>query len=101
MHKGAQYAEDLWLLLQAMPENLNEIVKVMHDFQKFSGIAINYDKTKILRVGHWPNLTHKIPSHLPFVWTNEPIKILGIMVENDLNNLAEINIFIFIAKGKG
>ena len=70
--KGAQYADDLWLLLYAEEESLKETLNELSLFEKFSGLKINYHKTNVIRIGMWANTAHKINTTEQIKWTNEP-----------------------------
>ena len=81
--KGAQYADNLWLIVEANQENVNEILNELNNFHKFSGLKTNPTKTLVVRIGHWPDMSVKFDTVTRLKWTNEPIKILGIMVHPD------------------
>ena len=46
-----QYADDLWVALELMQQNLNNLLEEVEEFSKFAGLKINYDKTAVLRLG--------------------------------------------------
>ena len=49
--KGAQYADDFWLPLLYEKDNLNEVLKVLEDFYKFTGLKVYYHKSAIVPIG--------------------------------------------------
>ena len=55
--KGAQYVDDLWLFLLADEQSLECTMAELKNFEQFSGLKIN--KTRIIRMGYWPDMTHK------------------------------------------
>ena len=57
---GAQYTDDLWPLLQAEENVLREVLSEMEKFRLFTGLKIKIDKTSIMRMGDWPDMSQKI-----------------------------------------
>ena len=58
--------------------NINEVLTEFENFYQFTGLKINLHKSVILPIG---NLQNTRPAFdLPLQWTNQPIKILGIMI---------------------
>lgn len=90
-HKISMFADDLTLFVQFEEESFCEVVKCIDSFRDFSGIAVNYDKTSMYRIGSIKNSNAKLYTNKPFLWTNNPISILGVMVSNDSDSLLMLN----------
>ena len=73
--KIKQFADDTTLFLHDQAD-MRKSLEILKIFQRFSGLKLNNDKTKALRIG-----TQKKEPNLPFE-TVEKIKILGIYFEN-------------------
>ena len=93
---GAQYAYDLWLLVEAKGDCIEAIMEEMENFWLFSGLKINKDKTSVIKIGNWPDLTQTLRAASPFSWTNGPIKISGVLIHADPDIIAEINYSILL-----
>ena len=50
-HKCSQYADDTSIFLFASEENLRRCLKILHNFYILSGLKININKTKVIRIG--------------------------------------------------
>lgn len=75
--KIALYVDDLWTPLLYEKESLLAMLHELKLFEQFSGLRLNYEKTKILRLGSIHGSEAKISTIEPLIWTNEPIEILG------------------------
>ena len=63
----SQYADDLCTATKFTETSFNAQFKVFKDFQNFSGLAINYNKTEILRLGALAKTDARIYSRLPLI----------------------------------
>ena len=92
--KIKQYADDTTFFLRNK-EDMTRSIEILNSFQRFSGLKMNRQKTKALRIG-----TQGQENGVPFQ-TVEKIKILGIYFENGklardikenwCNRVAEVN----------
>ena len=98
--KGAQYADDFWLMLENDQDNLNEVINELEQFKHFSGLKVNYHKSVVLRIGPIALSTQELSTKYGLKWSSGPIKILGILIQNDLDNIAEINYSPLLQKTK-
>ena len=55
-------------------------------------LRVYYDKTEILRLGSIRATDFKLTTEKPYKWTNDPVEILGIWLNNDSSNLFKLNI---------
>ena len=88
----SQFADDASLLLDGSKESFEACVFTLLEYAKYSGLAMNFDKTKVVWFGceNPPNITY-LP-HLPFEWNPNKFSILGVEFTTDLKDITEINI---------
>lgn len=68
-----------------------ELEKALTHFEVATGMTVNYDKTCIYRIGSLANSDAKIITKKPFLWSNGPLKILGIHIDYDLTVMSQLN----------
>ena len=73
----AQFADDFWPALKCKQESLNELMRVFVKFTDFSGLNVNYKKTKILRLGPMRFTNQELVVQQPVKWEKE-IGVFGI-----------------------
>ena len=95
--KHAQYADDLWALILANEQNVQSLTKEIKKFTKNTGLKINYDKTQVLRIGPKSKSKAQYYSLKPEMWTDK-VKILGIIITNDIQDMVKINYDIVLEK---
>ena len=93
-----QFADDLGLFLDFDQRSWCEVERVFDTFQDQSGMLINYDKTVVYRIGSLRDSNAKFYSKKKLIWTNEPIKLLGLYIAHDKNELFKLNIEPLIEK---
>ena len=88
----SQFADDASLLLDGSKESFEACVFTIMEYAKYSGLAMNFDKTKVVWFGceEPPNITY-LP-HLPFEWNPNTFSILGVEFTTDLKDITDINI---------
>ncbi|CAE1328542.1 unnamed protein product [Acanthosepion pharaonis] len=69
----SSYADDVSVLVSSRAE-INEVSKQISGYEMVTGAKINRDKSVGLRLGAWKGVS--LPG--PFLWTDGPIKILGV-----------------------
>ena len=87
----SQYADDLWTSTEFDRQSFNGLKYEFQQFQRFSGLNINYNKTEILRIGALRKTDAQFYSELPLQWSDGPFKILGIDITADLQETANLN----------
>ena len=87
--KGTQYADDLWLFLLFEEANVNAVLSELDEFEQFSGLKTNFQKSSIMQIGLVVNLRMNTAQQLK--WFNGPIKILGIQIHSDIDIMLELN----------
>ena len=96
--KLAQYADDLWIVMLHKKECYDALFKILSAFYVF--IKVNYDKTEMIRIGSLCNTNAKYYSEFPLIWTDGPIKILGLICTGDSDKMRNINFSITLQKAE-
>ena len=92
------FADDLGLLLQFDKSVWEEAMYELSEFEKESGTKINYNKTTVYRIGSLVNSNAAFYTTKKLQWTNEPIKILGVTITANKNDIFKLNIDPIITK---
>ena len=95
-----QFADDMDMYLLAEQDCLDAMFECIERFHHQTGFTVNYDKTKILRIGSLKNTDAKLISQREVAWINEPINILGVWVGHDEKELLEKNYRPLIEKAR-
>ena len=95
--KISQYADDTTLFLDGSSESFKNCIHIVLEYAKYSGLAMNFEKTKVIWFG-----CHEIPNdiylpHMNFEWNPPKFSILGVEFTTNLENITNINIEIKIA----
>ena len=96
-----QFADDMDVCSKFDQNSLNNIISSIENFHYHTGFTINYDKTKIYRIGSLKNSQSRIIYMQKGInWTNDPINILGVWVSDDTETLHVLNYEPLLAKCK-
>ena len=88
----SQYADDTTLFLNGDLNSLNFTVRILKWFEKVSGLAINNEKTKVVKLGALRGRSIPWQGKYGFEWTNS-FEILGITYNvEDMENITTLNI---------
>jgi hypothetical protein len=98
--KLIQYADDTGLMILYSQAVLSKVINTFNNFKVISGLKVNYDKTEIMPLGAIRQTYTILLPELNIRWTNQPIKILGILVSSNKQEMAEINFVPAITKVK-
>ena len=91
-HKISQYVDDTTLFTKANETSIRTSLSILREFENISGLRINKEKTKVIKIGGWRGSRAKFCDELNLDWTNEFIS-LGIEYNvDDFNNIADLNI---------
>ena len=71
------YADDLSVVLPNLIESIEEAIKTIKNFENYSGLAINLDKSTLSVIGHNHDMKHLEIDDKTIEWT-KTFKILGI-----------------------
>ena len=96
--KAAQYADDIWVALFPTEKNIDRLLNEMHEFQEYSGMKINFEKSKAFKIGPCRYSDAKFITQRTIAWTQEPVKILGIWIHPDSQKLFQYNYFDTLKK---
>ena len=90
--KISQLADDTSLFLDGSQESFEYCVRTILEYAKYSGLAMNFDKTKVVWIGceHPPDTIY-LPE-LNFDWNPETFTVLGIEFTAELKDITDINI---------
>ena len=86
-----QFADDMDMYLMCEECSLEQVFQTLERFKALSGFTVNYDKTLIYRIGSLKNSQASLYTNKTVVWTNGPIKVLGVYVDHDINECIRLN----------
>ena len=89
--KCCQYADDLWTIISPEADSINALMTELENFDQFSGLQVNYQKTVATKLGPCKALNFQFITKRTLSWTNDPIKILGLWVHQNFNVIYEYN----------
>ena len=92
------YADDTVLYLNDV-NSLRKAIQILNRFQKYSGLAINLDKSELLALGSFRDNPPDI-TDTGLIFCNSHVKLLGIIFNANLDNLFELNFVPKIEKLK-
>ena len=87
-----QFADDTSLFLDGSQKSFEYCIYTILEYAKYSGLSMNFDKTKVVWFGcENPPDTVYLP-HLKFDWNPAAFSILGVDFTTDLKDITDINI---------
>ena len=93
-HTISQYADDTTLFIKPEEKCIRSCMVTLNEFEKISGLKVNTDTTKVVKLGDWGDSRTNLCNDLKLIWTDEFIS-LGIKYNvNDMENITEMNIAI-------
>ena len=84
-HKICQFADDTENIISFDENSLREIMLTLDNFESFSGLKVNSDKTEILKIGKSKFSNVEFLPQYKFKWKNN-IKTLGVELWNELSD---------------
>ena len=90
--KLTQFADDTSIVLDGTKKSFQYCIETILEYAKYSGLSMNFDKTKVIWFGceHPPDVIY-LP-HLNFEWNPKSFQLLGIEFTVDLKNITDKNI---------
>ena len=88
----AMFADDLNIFIDNANEAFSAIQEIITDFEKLSGLTVNYDKSTVYRLGSARNSNAKYYAGRKFHWSEGSTEILGILIQEADHLLIEKNI---------
>ena len=85
--KVSLYADDTTVFVRDL-DSVKELLALLNDFKKLSGLEINTTKAEGMWLGCWKNKTE---TPFGFRWPRNPIRALGIFFSYDQNKATELN----------
>ena len=79
----SQFTDDTALFLSFDKITLDSVISTFLHIEANTGLTISYDKTSVYRIGSLANSNAKIFTSRQLNWTNEPIRLLGVTIDND------------------
>ena len=95
-----QYADDADIYLLNDEKSLKKVFDILEKFKKSVGFTVNYDKTKVYRIGSLKHSQVKIVTEREVQWTNEPINVLGVWISHNMKECISLNYKHLIAKAE-
>lgn len=89
--KISMYADDTSFLFSPKPQCLHKLISLLDIFSQQSGLKLNYDKCKILRIGSLKRTDYKLKCQVSVGWTDGPVSVLGIVIPENLEELCTLN----------
>ena len=86
-----QFADDLNATLSFQQESLDEVMNIFETFRLSSGFTLSYEKTTVFRIGSLKYSEAKLYTQFPLNWSNDPIKILGVWISHDTEQIFSLN----------
>ena len=96
--KISQYADDTSLFLDGSKAGFEVCIETILEYAKYSGLAMNFEKTKVIVFGCQNENYEDYMPHLKFEWNPKKFKILGVEFSLDLDNISDINVEIKLAE---
>jgi hypothetical protein len=90
--KVSQFADDTSLLLNGDKESYEKLFQILNEFEQFSGLKLNYEKTINVWLGSKKDSKVKFLEHIQMEWNPPKFKLLGLWFCNDLQNMAKLNL---------
>ena len=90
--KISQYADDTSLFLDGSKESFEMCIHTVLEYAKYSGLAMNFQKTKVIWIGCQPDPNEVFLPHMNFEWNPIKFNILGIDFTRDLKDISDKNI---------
>ena len=91
-HFTSLYADDTTLFMSAKEHNIRKCMQILKDFELVSGLKVNKEKTKVVKLGGWRDNGTILCKDLKLDWTQQ-FTSLGIIYDiNNFNNITDLNI---------
>ena len=93
-HKLSQYADDTTLFLKYNEQNIRNCMGTLRDFESVSGLKVNTEKTKVIKIGAARDNRINLCTDLNLIWTDK-FTSLGITYNiNEMEHITEQNLEI-------
>ena len=89
----SQYADDTSLFLEASEKSLKSTLNLITYFSKFSGLACNIEKTKVVWLGSMKGSDIRLCQDMHLNWENGNFTVLGVKFCTNLKNMVPLNYY--------
>ena len=79
----SQYADDTLLTLQYSQDCLRRAVNIFQEFETYSGLKVNFDKTEIVPLGPIKETYEILFPESGIKWSSGPIRVLGVTIYHE------------------
>ena len=86
------FADDLSIFSMNTPRSGQEIEKEIGNFEKCTGLKVNYNKSTVYRIGSARKSNAKQYTFAKIPWTNDPVNLLGIWIAENNTDLIKLNV---------
>ena len=93
-----QFADDMDIYMLYDQKSLTTVLEILESFRLQSGFTVNYNKTQIYRIGSLRSSNAILYTQKPVSWTNETVKVLGINITHEEQQLMAANYDNLIVK---
>ena len=90
--KISRFADDTMLLLDGSKDSFEYCIFTILEYAKFSGLSMNFDKTKVIWFGCNRPPDIKYMPEINFSWNPKTFTVLGVDFTTDLKDISDINI---------
>ena len=87
----SQFADDTTILLDGSAESLNATLNDLLIFTFYSGLKLNFDKTKVVWIGKHKFSSASIKTRWKLIWNQQTFDLLGLKFHIDLKKMIELN----------
>ena len=88
----SQFADDTSLFLDGSKESFHYCIETILEYAKYSGLSMNFDKTKVVWFGCEQKPETVFLPELNFEWNPQTFNVLGVEFTTDLQNITDINL---------
>ena len=86
-HKLSLYADDTTIFLKHDEQSIRSCIGTLKEFKRLSGLKINEDKTKVIKIGVERDNRIQLCTDLNLIWTN---KFTALGITYDIHNMKQI-----------
>ena len=79
----SQFVDDIAVATLFIKESLEAIIYELNKFKDNTGLAANFDKTRIFRIGALKDTNKKFKTSENFIWANADIDLLGVILDDE------------------
>ena len=89
--KQSLFADDASFILDGSRTSFETLIKIIEEFAEISGLTLNRQKCKILKIGAFKNNPIEFCKHKQFIWNSKHASTLGIEFSNEPTEIMLLN----------